>query len=630
MHAALSPLILMFGLLGSFGIPLGVPPLAETQLLSKIAPEQCLFYFSSSGMAAADPKSTNQTEQLLAEPEVQKSFAQIEKLIRSNFGKAAGQNDLPPGISTDDVVDLAKLVLSRPMAVYISDVQMGPQGPSICGGAAIRIVEDGAKLKAKIEELSKTLPPQMIQTVEIGGETFQTITAESNAKLSGNTLTWGFNKKYFLVTMGQGEMESLLKRAGGKAPAWLMKVRQDLPVERVSTVGFINVKAISKILIPMAGPQIAVIMDAIGISNVNNISSVAGLDQNSYVSKMLVSIDGEPQGLLRFATIKPLSAADLAAIPAGTTSAVAAKINPLSVYDAYTALLEKTYPQVAAAMQQSSALMDSQFGLKLREDILAAFGDTVSLYSSTGSSGMPETTLVIQVNDSQKAANSFSKIMQIFQVQFQAAAQGSPIPIKFEKNNDSEKEVYTITIQQPGMPPVQPSWCLTEKELVASASPQSLQAYFTQPAGFKSLAQSPEIAKLLAGDAGPTALVYCNLQQVCDSIYTALPIASLIMQQQGVKLDLSILPSKDAIKGHLTPLIAMVRRTKSGIEITERTPVPGLGITQSTPVLAALLLPAVQSGRGAARRAQSINNMKEIMLALLNYYDANKRLPARL
>ncbi len=145
---------------------------------------------------------------------------------------------------------------------------------------------------------------------------------------------------------------------------------------------------------------------------------------------------------------------------------------------------------------------------------------------------------------------------------------------------------------------------MTKKELVIvlSPSPTGIEDYLSKSGGMKSLSQSPQVAKEFSGKSAPTILFYCNVQKVLERVYPLLPFAATAMQRQGINFDLSLLPSQETLKPHLTPVITAVRRTTAGIEIDEQSPLPGLGITQQAPMAVALVLPAIQSAREAARR----------------------------
>lgn len=78
-----------------------------------------------------------------------------------------------------------------------------------------------------------------------------------------------------------------------------------------------------------------------------------------------------------------------------------------------------------------------------------------------------------------------------------------------------------------------------------------------------------------------------------------------------------------------TRLVKAFRPERKGSVLTLGTKGQGQMQIASIGVLVALLLPAVQAAREAARRTQSANNLKMIGLAMHNYHDVYKAFPAR-
>jgi prepilin-type processing-associated H-X9-DG protein len=98
-----------------------------------------------------------------------------------------------------------------------------------------------------------------------------------------------------------------------------------------------------------------------------------------------------------------------------------------------------------------------------------------------------------------------------------------------------------------------------------------------------------------------------------------------------LQLDPDTIPDADQLRQYLFPSRFTLAANDDSIRISTYQafplPTPSLNVGMETPVLIALLLPAVQSAREAARRAQCVNNIKQIMLAMFNFENANNAFP---
>lgn len=621
--------------ISGIGIPPSVPPLPEEPAVMNVAPEKCLVYLSLAGTAEADPNSPNQTEQLMAEPEVRRMAEEIERAVREALKNIARQDELSPGLTADETVELGKILTRRPLTVYVSDAQMSQRGPVVRGGIVLNCGDQLDKMKAIVDHFLKAVPPKYVEKVQIDGADWTSIKFTPLVQA-----TLGFKDERFYLALGDGELQAMLARGRGKSPKWLAELRKQLPVERTSTILYVNTQAAMQLGLPLAGPKVARIVDAVGFDNVTSLSSISGLDKEGFVTKTLWSIDGKPQGFFRLAEIEPLTPGDLAVVPQDATFAAAFKVDPAEMFDVISEIIEKIEPEAKKEFDRAFEMMSEQYGLNMRDDILAPFGDTWRVYDSPSEGGVISgLTAVVKVKDHKRAAETLRKLNDQWNTWLKKQANGTHgnphlinrqayrRSMRVERLEFNGEVIHSLNGPMLRLP-YTPALCLTDKELIVSLNPQGIKGYLSRGDDFKSLAGVPEVAKLFQGDSGPMKFAYCNSQRIFDILYPVVLSGTnfaTFSMRPVINLNTSMIPSARAIRPHLRPSVMSARRVPSGIEIIERRTLPGPSVAALAPVGVGALLPAVQSARQSSKRVQSANNMKYINLAMHNHAQAYRK-----
>jgi len=615
-------LLLIVAVASGWGLPLGLPPLPPDPVVQRAAPEECLLFLQWSGIATPSADSKNRTEQLLAHEEVQTFITDLGTQLTGAFAQAA-KGKPETTVLAGNLPGLVKTILSHPTAIYISEMTSTPQGPNVRGGMVVNLGGDASQAAAAIEKLEQALKDKLkdqgkIEDITVAGLKLKRLSAPGG----GPVVTWGLRKSFLIVTVGVDEPEALIKRLAtrGKAPPWLLAIQKKLPVERLSSVAYVNVAAALKAaeLPPQAkGP-----LEAMGLSQITSFTSVSVLTATGAMSRSLLAIDGDARGLMSLLSGERVTLDDLKIVPHDARMAWALRVEAADAYRQAELIGQGTY--VWTQIQEAVGGAERMFGLRVKEDLLEPLGDSWTAFATSAPGGAGGFAATCTLEDRAKLVENEKRVVQGLRDAFAKQPGGGG---SVEQTMIGPLQVHTLKFR-PGIP-MAPCWAITEDHLVITANLAVMRALLERGPGAKSLADVKAVQKMV-GDKAPFYVSYQDTATLLTETYASMnqyaPLLTGGLARLGIAFQLPKLPALEKIKPHVTPTITVTRNIPSGI-LSERYYSFPVRVDASTfaPLAAALLLPGIGPPRQAAANNLSMNNMKQIALAMHNWNSANKQ-----
>jgi len=572
---------------------MGLPAGERDAALLRCPPPDAEIYLEWSARSAGRPGAAG-IDGLAADPEVLKFVTEIKASIEAGIQNGALRTDRPPKVVASELPRLAGLVMSRPCCVFAKfrerkDEDEPPpkaNAPPLPGLAsfvaqleAALIISGGDqadKIAAAFGRLVDALP-QDVRRTDLKHQSLPALSPLS-------ALTLHRHKNYFIVGLGEGTIDAVMKRLDGDTGDEPRFGESDRFAEAMKRLGsarkpanlrWIDVRGILTALeteLAAHGGQIRQMATTLAVDRIDSVSSITSVVDGQIHSQTFVRTDDSTDGLLALSGGRSIESSDFSHVPIETPVVYALSVNLFHLLQSLEKIVTSAGSDAKESFQHTLHQWERAFDASLEDDIYPGFGDVSVVHSLPipGSSLKHQLVLSLDVIKMVRAFTAYTGVLDVIQSELreQPAKTAS-----LKKTRLLGERVWYVESSKKN-DRFTPAFCMTRDRLFVAPRLDALEPTLKfRKGGGKNFGE--KLGKQIAVAEGRLiGLSYVKGKPLVSMLYAAIPRITKNALGAEVQSTFPALPPAKAIESYIGDTVATIVRTDDGILFESRGNLP--------------------------------------------------------